>query len=308
VLPFVVAVAALFLVWGLVILVSVFFALPVAPPTGFKLNSSDKANNSNETVGTSRTRHGVTCPSLFRWDSSTNSCYIPCTEWDWRTESEKKVNLAISYVNITVSLLCAIVTAITWIRLRHTWSFTQLGPFYITECLAINGLAKSIPMTFAKGAFCSHEKLTQSLQSPTVFCSVSGALRHYFFLASIVWWLCSVANVWWIIAFPTKGSLLFDNKGRIQVIQSAAAWGVPVVLVCLVFAIDGQYFQTVLFPYVCYPRTLKLQYYTYSLPGQFLVGISGTLLIWTCYSLKRKAIHVSACVSVHLSHIVPIRL
>jgi hypothetical protein len=119
VLPFVVAVAALFLVWGLVILVSVFFALPVAPPTGFKLNSSDKANNSNET-GTSRTRHGVTCPSLFRWDSSTNSCYIPCTEWDWRTESEKKVNLAISYVNITVSLLCAIVTAITWIRLRHT--------------------------------------------------------------------------------------------------------------------------------------------------------------------------------------------
>jgi hypothetical protein len=107
---------------------------------------------------------------LVQMDSSTNSCYIPCTEWDWRTESEKKVNLAISYVNITVSLLCAIVTAITWIRLRHTWSFTQLGPFYITECLAINGLAKSIPTTFAKGAF----RFTQSLQSPTVFCSVSG--------------------------------------------------------------------------------------------------------------------------------------
>jgi hypothetical protein len=137
------------------------------------------------------------------------------------------------------------------------------------------------------------------------FYQYTGALRHYLFLASIIWWLFAVANVWWIIVFPTKGSLLFEYKRTIQIIQSAAAWGVPMVFVTLVFAVDGQYSQTVLFPYVCYPRTLTLQYYTYSLPSQFLVGTSGTLLIWTCYSLKQKVVsmhargcHLSVCPSI----------
>ena len=120
----------------------------------------------------------------------------------------------------------------------------------------------------------------------------TGALRHYLLIASVIWWLCAVGNVWWIIVFPTKGNLLFENKGRIQILQAIAAWGVPFVLVATVFAVDGRYSQTVLFPYTCFPRTIKLQYYTYSLPSQFLVGASCTLLIWTCYSLKQKVMIV----------------
>ena len=60
-----------------------------------------------------------TCHRLLRSDPLTNSCYIPCAEWDWRTESEKQLDLAATYTTMVISIVCVIIAIITWIKLKR---------------------------------------------------------------------------------------------------------------------------------------------------------------------------------------------
>ena len=59
-----------------------------------------------------------TCNRLMRWDPLTNSCYIPCEDWDWRTESEKQFRLFATHTTSITSIVCLIVMIITWIKLK----------------------------------------------------------------------------------------------------------------------------------------------------------------------------------------------
>ena len=123
-------------------------------------------------------------------------------------------------------------------------------------------------------------------------CARIGAIGHYLVLVGYFWLLFCFGNLWWIVVFPTKGKMLFENRRRTHIIQSIVAWGSPIVPVVAVFAVNGRYSQGLTLPYVCTPSSSALFYYTLLLPLQLFLGICCTLLIWTCYSLAKQVITV----------------
>jgi hypothetical protein len=115
----------------------------------------------------------------------------------------------------------------------------------------------------------------------------TGTIRHYLYYALQNWWLISFVNIWWITVFPTKGRLLFQNRKKIYIIESALAWGTPLIGVMVV--VNGvSYSQGLTTPYVCYTASVPLFYFLLFLPDQLYIASCSTLLISICYSLAKK--------------------
>jgi hypothetical protein len=55
----------------------------------------------------------------MRRDHLTNSCYIPCEDWEWKTKTEQKINQAAIHLNNLASIISLIVIIVTWIKLKH---------------------------------------------------------------------------------------------------------------------------------------------------------------------------------------------
>jgi hypothetical protein len=291
VLIFSVALAALIAVWGVVIAVIIFWALPGDPPKDQDQSQVSNTSTSvkDNNIGEVKWGNNKTCHRLMKMDPFTNSCYIPCIDWDWQTETETQVALFAKYTTTVVTSVCLILTIISWIKLKHLWNFPLITPFYALLARSASGLIRSVPYIFAKKLFCSDKDLLVSVKKPTTFCSITGPVRHYLTFVGILWYMFSFANLWWIVVFPTKGKLLFDQRRRIHIMQLFAALGSPILLVVAVYAAHGQYSQQITFPYDCYPSS-KIFYYTWILPVQIVPSISCTLLISTCYSLAKQVI------------------
>jgi hypothetical protein len=277
-----VTVGVLFVVWGGVLGLNVFYA------TGLQtnLNKSDEGNNRSEN-GTGNTSH-TACHETMKRDHVTSRCYIPCEDWDWQTKSEKGLDSASAYITLFIYAVCLIVTSITWIKLKHLWSFPLTTPFYVIVANATLGLFFNINYLFTRKAFCSDKDLLRSMDNPTPFCATTGAIYQYMFIAGSFWLLFSFGNLWWIIVFPTKGKLLFENKQRIHIIQTSIALIAPGIPVAALFLSNGHYAQTPMVPHNCFPSTFSSWFYSSGIPMQLFCCITCTLLVWTCDSLLKK--------------------
>jgi hypothetical protein len=107
-------------------------------------------------------------------DDSKNKCYVPCKQWEWRNTPEKLLRNAATYITSLTSLVSVTIMIITWIKLKHLWSFPLVTPFYALLLRAIFVLSLTIPDWFAREAFCSDKDLSQSIENPTTFCFISG--------------------------------------------------------------------------------------------------------------------------------------
>lgn len=299
---------ALAAVWGAVVAINVFWALPVHLQSKPMSKASDEVNNISEKGDTSL--GGISCHRTMRMDPLTNSCYIPCVDWEWRTETENQLRQAATYITTVVTIICSIIAGTTWIKLKHLWSFPVITPLYILLASAAFALLATIPYTFSRQAFCSDEDFLISVKNPTSFCIVLGTIRHYLLFVLLFWATFTYGNLWWIVKFPTKGKLLFQNKRKIHILQAIVSWGCPIIPVTAVYAFNGRYSQGITFPYVCYPSSPSLFYYTLLLPMQLFIATICILLIWTSYLFSKQVIAnerllicppVSQYLSVHLS-------
>ena len=78
-----------------------------------------------------------------------------------------------------------------------------------------------------------------------------------------------------------------DNAGKIHIFQSLVAWGVPSLLVAAIVANDGYAYRPIDIKF-CFGAGRRWTYFTYILPHQILAAIGISLLIWTCFQLRRK--------------------
>jgi hypothetical protein len=112
-----VAATALLIVWGSLLTITIFFAFPGRSQNS--LNDSGMTNMSTEKEVGSNTQVNRTCYRLTRWDPLKNSCYVPCEEWEWRTNWEQKFRLATTSITSAACIICIILMTVTWIKLRH---------------------------------------------------------------------------------------------------------------------------------------------------------------------------------------------
>ena len=78
-----------------------------------------------------------------------------------------------------------------------------------------------------------------------------------------------------------------DNAGKIHIFQSLVAWGVPSLLVAAIVANDGYAYRPIDIKF-CFGAGRRWTYFTYILPHQIVAAIGISLLIWTCFQLRRK--------------------
>jgi hypothetical protein len=296
-MTFIVALAAVIVVWGVVVAFNVFWALPSNPQNSLN-TSSEVSSNFNKTNEADRgSQEGIspasqldnaTCHRSLRRHLLTNTCYVPCQNWEWRTDLEKKLKSIANYTTIVISIVCVILTIVTWIKLSKLWSFPLITPLYVLLAFAALVMSRSIPYIFGKGLYCSDKDFLASVKNPTPFCVATGAIRHYLLFCGSFWLMFTFGNLWWVVVFPTSGNRLFIDRRRFHAIQSIVAWGASMIPVVVVFAFNGRYSQRLTFPYVCYPSTMNLFYYVYLLPVQFFMAICSTSLISTCYSLVKQ--------------------
>ena len=93
--------------------------------------------------------------------------------------------------------------------------------------------------------------------------------------------------MWWIITFPNRARRFMDNAGKIHIFQSLVAWGVPSLLVAAIVANDGYAYRPIDIKF-CFGAGRRWTYFTYILPHQIVAAIGISLLIWTCFQLRRK--------------------
>ena len=115
----------------------------------------------------------------------------------------------------------------------------------------------------------------------------SGAGFQFLYVSLTYWWMFAIVNMWWIITFPNRAKQFMANARKIHALQSIVAWGVPLVLITAVVANDGFAYSPFNLKF-CTGSNTSWIYFTFALPQQINSAIGISLLILTCYRLRRK--------------------
>ncbi|XP_062507392.1 uncharacterized protein LOC134183840 isoform X2 [Corticium candelabrum] len=173
-------------------------------------------------------------------------CSPACLEKNWSSKPELAVMEVMLYLTGIVSFFCVVVTFVTWANVAELRQFPQNTLLFLVIAYAI-------------ASFLVHVGLTSAL----------------------VWWLCSIFNVFVSIYVISPVNPIRRYSKTVLVIETVTSVALPVGLAAAVLGVEGRYATFSVQIITCGPPSVKLMYYTMALPLQLIVfvGVVMTLLI-----------------------------
>jgi hypothetical protein len=111
---------------------------------------------------------------------------------------------------------------------------------------------------------------------------IAGSLIHFGFASALIWWLCSIFNVFVSVYAVSPVNPIIRYSKVVFIVEAFMSVMVPIALVSVVLGVHGKYTMFSDQIIVCGPPSLSLFYFSMVLPGQLtvLLGIVMIALIW----------------------------
>jgi hypothetical protein len=213
---------------------------------------------------------------------------------------EERFVTILVYIEMVLYTVSGLMVCMVWLKLRHVlWKFPHILSLYMMLTFLAMGIINAVVLfTGSSDYMCSSDDLFESIYNPTLLCTVGGAVYQYVKLVFVSWWVVATGNLWWIVRRPAKAHLLFENKSRLHVGQTAVCLLLPGLLVGLVFALDDQMYFAYDSGAVCSPSGKITGYFTFILPMQVGTFIMVIFLIDVAFGLTKVPRY--CCLDVHV--------
>ncbi|EDV28698.1 uncharacterized protein TRIADDRAFT_51875 [Trichoplax adhaerens] len=235
------------------------------------------------------------CQHPLQLDNKTNTCQAQC-DWPWTwdrfTYPSEAAAIAVLVTSI-IGIVSMIFVISTWLCSKSLLKFPHSIPLFMMLSVTSYTIVSSLPAVLGyRESFCASQYLNlYGTDQVTAFCQAQGALLHYLTISLAIWWLFYVGNMYFIVVRGNNSILNSQNTLIItQVCESFVAWGIPGILVAVVFATPTSYKHNAVFSLACFPATVNYFYYAYSLPCQICLLVGQVMLceiVRFLYELRR---------------------
>ncbi|KAL5491263.1 hypothetical protein EMCRGX_G016516 [Ephydatia muelleri] len=213
------------------------------------------------------------------------TCRPRCDSWESSGGVRLKISSILAAAIGIVSEIAFLSAAVVNRKVMLTFPkvlvvYMDIDILVITALLFIN-------YSDREALFCSSSDLITSIDHPSVFCNLSGAMLIYQNLQLSVLWFCHVSVMFLKLNFPFHArSLEVSGHNRyIHALCVAASLLVPIAPIAATFATDG--FSMAQFPpFFCFPKNGAVIFYSLVLPVIILLVIGTAMLaavIWNVH-------------------------
>eukprot|EP00118_Oscarella_pearsei_P001005 m.6351 g.6351 ORF g.6351 m.6351 type:complete len:640 (+) comp15653_c0_seq1:530-2449(+) len=253
------------------------------PSTG---NSSAQLKKKVSAMTTNRS-----CPSpLIPSNSSTGPCSPKCFSNDWSSEEERMSLRVILYITVIFSWICLGVLITTWIAVPSLTKFPQNIIVFMTLFFSIAVIGLSLPLFVGrKEAYCNHPDAFAVWDDPSTLCQIQGIMVHFGVVSGMLWWLCSVFNVFVSVRCVSIENPIKSHMKLVFVSELLLSVGIPVILVGIVIASKDHYVTNSIDIISCSPPTEDLLYLTLSLPLQITIFAGITMVVLIILRLRKSS-------------------
>lgn len=195
-------------------------------------------------------------------------CRAECGEWEEFPRGARvtlDVFVVLSAIVYIVSTIVLVV--LSAIRYKRMFKFPSIFIVYSPLPIGVFELLLLIGYMDRKNLFCSDIDLEESIQNPTAFCSLQGAVFYYAVLQQVCIWFFHVVVIFWGIAFPFSSRRL-KKKGYQKVLHLSIvliSFVFPVIPLAVGFATGG-YTIPRFPPTTCLAANLDATFYSFILP------------------------------------------
>ncbi|KAL5267320.1 hypothetical protein ACHWQZ_G004386 [Mnemiopsis leidyi] len=224
------------------------------------------------------------------------TCLLLCS-WDAFPPKSQTANSVVFSVALVISTLSCGIIFISYMQITVMKKFPHVIPIYISLASTTSMWIVGIPFIVGPYLYCSQQYIVQQDEySGSVFCTVQGFLFQYCIIAQSKWFCCLVYNIYQATVSTQKFSSNDYMMRRLHIFQSCICWMLPLLLCCIGISYEG-YGNHHGNKQVCVLKNKNMHYYTLVLPVQISTLLSGTLLSFSVFFMKKSEIKSHSSVS-----------